>query len=128
LDRVYSGSSPEGFEVRVLTETGGTVGDGTTFFPDGCQSSGPIAIGGASLFVACEVYPSTPTIQQVKVGGDALAEGPSRAAARRASPGWASTPGWWWWAPSPPRYRRFSCTDCAARRARWSVSCVCPGS
>jgi hypothetical protein len=65
LDRVYSGSSPEGFEVRVLTETGGTVGDGTTFFPDGCQSSEAVAIGGASLFVACEVYPSTPTIQQL---------------------------------------------------------------
>jgi hypothetical protein len=72
-DRVYNGAPSEGYAVNVVTESGGTVGDGTTFFPSGCDSTGTVAIGGASLFAACQVFESTPKIQQLdKSSGDAV--------------------------------------------------------
>ncbi len=67
LDRVYNGNTVDSYAVRVSTETGGTIGDGVVFFPDGCQT-GTVAIGGASLFVACEFIESSPKILQLDKG------------------------------------------------------------
>jgi hypothetical protein len=77
-DRVYSGSSPEGLRIDVVTETGGSIGDGgVRFFPAGCNTSrNAVAVGGASLFVACELSANNPVIQQFdKSTGNAVLRG-----------------------------------------------------
>ena len=76
-DRVYSGSSPEGLRIDVVTETGGSIGDGgVSFFPAGCDTSrNALAVGGASLFVACE-DDGGPVIKQLdKNTGNAVMSG-----------------------------------------------------